>query len=137
MSMTARRKARILACQAIYQWQMTNDDLQQIYKQFVEDNFGKNYDEDYFSAVFFGVCKQSEKLDHLFKPFLINKVIDELTVIELSLLRIGAYEILERPDIPANVVITEAVRISKKFGATDSYKFINAVLDKLAIESSA
>ena len=68
---------------------------------------------------------------------MLDKVIDELTVIELSLLRIGAYEILERPDIPTNVVITEAVRISKKFGATDSYKFINAVLDKLAIESSA
>lgn len=132
MSLAARRKARLLVCQAIYQWQVTQDDTQQIYNQFVEDNYGKNYEEDYFSGIFFGVIKTQDKLDELFIPYLQDKSLVELTNIELALLRIATYELTQRPDIPINVVLVEAVRLAKKFGATDSYKFVNAVLDKLA-----
>lgn len=131
MSMSARRKARVLACQAIYQWQMTQDDLQTIYQQFIESNAEKQYDEDYFSKVFFGVCKQCMSLDSLLEPELIDKKLSELTQVELSLLRIGAFELLNSHDVPVNVVIAETVRISKKFGSTDGYKFVNAVLDKV------
>lgn len=131
MSMSARRKARVLACQAVYQWQMTQEDLQQIYQQFIEDNASKEYDEDYFSVVFFGVCKQQEALDCIIEPELIDKKLIELTQIELALLRIGAFELLNSHDVPVNVVLTETVRISKKFGSTDGYKFVNAVLDKV------
>ena len=132
MSLAARRKARILVCQAIYQWQVTRDDVEQIYNQFIEDNYGKNYEEDYFSGVFLGVIKTKSELDKLFAPYLQDKTLVELTTIELALLRIATYELTQRPDIPVNVVLVEAVRLAKKFGATDSYKFINAVLDKLA-----
>ena len=132
MSMAARRKARILLCQALYQWQMTQDDPALIKHQFIQNNMGKNFEEKYFSNSFLAITHQVGRLDSLLSPLLIDNTIDELTAVELAVLRIGAYEITQQVDIPISVSITEAVRLSKRFGATDGYKFVNAVLDRVA-----
>lgn len=132
MSMAARRKARILLCQALYQWQITQDDPSRIKQQFIENNMGKNFEESYFANSFLTITEQVARLDALLSPLLIDNTIDELTAVELAVLRIGAYEITQQLDIPISVSITEAVRLSKRFGATDGYKFVNAVLDRVA-----
>jgi transcription antitermination protein NusB len=137
MSMAARRKARILICQALYQWQITKDDETLIQKQFLEENVGKNYEESYFSQVFLNIVSQAEKIDSLLMPFLVDRILAELTPIELAVLRIGTYEMINQADIPFAVSITEAIRLSKRFGATDGYKFVNAVLDKVAVHLQA
>jgi len=62
---------------------------------------------------------------------------DDLGAVELALLRIGSYELAERVDIPYKVVINEAVNLAKKFGATDSFKYINGLLDKVARQTRA
>ena len=65
------------------------------------------------------------------KPHL-NRDFQELTPIERNILLIGAYELIDRIDIPFKVVISEAVSLCKKFGTTDGHKFVNGVLDRLA-----
>lgn len=132
MSLSARRKARSLACQAVYQWHMTQDLPRNIYEQFIEANHSKVYDEDYFSCLFNGVIELHAELDERLAPLMHDRSFNDLTVVEWSLLRIGAFELMKQPDVPAAVVMSEAIRLSKLFGATDGYRFVNAVLDRLA-----
>ncbi|MBR9795701.1 MAG: transcription antitermination factor NusB, partial [Gammaproteobacteria bacterium] len=86
---------------------------------------------DYFSAVLKGVVGDVEALEALFTPALDRKL-DELDPIERNLLRLGTFELRDRIDVPYKVVINEAVALAKKFGATDSHRYINGVLDKIA-----
>ena len=72
-----------------------------------------------------------DTLEDLLTP-LLDRKLDDLDPIELSLLRLGMFELVERIDVPYKVVINEAVALAKKFGATDSHKYINGVLDKAA-----
>jgi N utilization substance protein B len=126
-----RHKARHYALQALYQWQITRDPINQIEAQFRTQFDFNNTDLEYFQAMFHGVPARLGELEALFTP-LLDRALDDLTPIERNLLRMGAWELKERIDVPYRVVINEAVGLAKKFGATDSHKYINGVLDKLA-----
>lgn len=128
----ARRKARHYGMQALYQWQMTKNSLKEIESQFLTDyDFGK-VDTAYFHELVFEVPACVSELEDAFEPFLLGRLVAELDPIELALLRLGSYELLKRIDIPYKVAINESVALAKKFGASESHKYINAVLDKLA-----
>ena len=77
--------------------------------------------------------KKVDDLDRALVP-LLDRPIEELDPIEHTLLRMGMYELGSRIDVPFKVVINEAVALAKKFGATDSHKYVNGVLDKAARE---
>lgn len=132
-----RHQARHYALQALYQWQMTGQSPAEIEVQFLADNDFSKTDTDYFLTLLRQVPVQAEVLDARYAPYLSDRGLDELGVVERSALRIGAWELLERLDIPWRVAINEAVSLAKKFGATDSHKFVNAVLDRLAHEARA
>ena len=126
-----RRKARHFGLQALYQWYVTGADHLRIEKEFRKDNDFSHTDTDFFQAILRGVVHDSEALDALFEPSL-DRDLDDLDPIEHSLLRMGAYELRDRLDVPYKVVINEAVSLAKKFGASESHKYINGVLDKLS-----
>lgn len=128
----ARRKARHYAMQALYQWYMTEYPLAEIEAQFRTDYDFSSVDRDYFHDLVHQVPACLNDIESAFSPFLVERELAELDPIELALLRIGSYELLKRIDIPYKVVINEAVSLAKKFGAADSHKYINGVLDKLA-----
>jgi N utilization substance protein B len=130
-SPAARHKARYYALQALYQWEMTGDDLNYIERQFRADHDFSRVDLTFFHDLFHQIPKHLTAIEAAFSPYL-DREITELTPIERSLLRLGSYELLKRADIPHKVSINEVVNLAKKFGAEDSYKYINAVLDKLA-----
>jgi N utilization substance protein B len=88
-------------------------------------------DLEYFQALLHGVPACVDELDATFQP-LLDRKLEELDPIEHTLLRMGTFELRERLDVPYKVVINEAVALAKKFGATDSHKYINGVLDKAA-----
>lgn len=125
-----RRKARSLLLQALYQWQLSNSPLAEIEAQFREDNTAK-VDWDFFHQVFTGVVTRADEIDELVSPYLDRKLTD-LNPVELALLRMGCFELSERLDVPYKVVINECINLAKKFGAAESYKYINGVLDKAA-----
>jgi transcription antitermination protein NusB len=131
MKLYARKKARSLVLQAIYQWQLNNDPVSYIEAQFVAKANPKKIDLDYFSEVLRGVISGSAELDAQMQPFLDRKVKD-LNPVELAVMRVAIFELLHRPDIPFKVVINEALELAKNFGSTDGHKYVNGILDQVA-----
>ena len=126
-----RRKARHYALQALYQWHMAGATTTDIEAEFRTDYDFSVVDLEYFQALIHGVPPLVEELDSLLEP-LLDRELRELDPIERSLLRMGGFELRDRIDVPYRVVINESVALAKKFGAAESYKYINGVLDKLA-----
>ena len=116
--------------QALYQWFMTSNEPYQIAAQFREANSSK-VDWDYFDEVFLAIPASQKSIEDQLGS-VIDREIDALDFIEKALLYIGLFELTNLPDIPYRVVINECVELAKTFGASDSHKYVNGVLDKLA-----
>jgi len=132
-----RRMARHYAMQALYQWQMAGASLNVIEAEFRVDNDMSNVDVEYFHGLLHGVPEHLSDLEELFAPFLVERSLQELDPVTQALLRLATYEFKFRMDVPYKVIINEAVSLAKKFGAEDSHKFINGVLDKTAAVARA
>lgn len=129
----ARHKARELALQALYQWQMSGYDASNVEARFRANNHLGKADPAYFHDLYVGVTREPSRWDGLLSPH-VERPIKEIDFIALSVLRMAAFELAERIDVPYKVVINEAVDLAKRFGASDAHKFVNASLDKLAVE---
>ena len=98
---------------------------------FRTDNDMSQTDTNLFSEILRGVVSKSTERDEAFSPFL-DRALDDLDPIERAVLRIGSFELIHRIEVPYRVVINESVELAKIFGATDSHKYVNGILDKLA-----
>lgn len=127
-----RRRARECAVQAIYSWQVSRNDLADVETSFIAEQDMKGVDAKYFRELLNGVVKNTADLDEKMVPYLTERSVEELGQIELAILRIAIYELMKRQDVPYKVVINEAIDLTKTFGAADSHKFVNGVLDKIA-----
>jgi N utilization substance protein B len=127
----SRRRARRLLLQALYQWQMSGADEAEIERQFREDPNFERVDADFFHEVLRGVVGSCAALDECLAPLLDRKVM-ELDRVELALLRMGVYELCHRHDVPFKVAIDEAVGLARVFGAEQSHRYVNGVLDAVA-----
>lgn len=119
--------------QALYQWHMSGSNLTQIETEFRADYDMRKVDVLYFSELLHRIPARLGEVDAHYRPFL-DREQKDIDPIELALLRIGSYELMARIDVPYKVVINEAVSLAKKFGAEDSHKYINGVLDRVAGE---
>lgn len=129
MKVSARRKARELALQGIYSWQMSKNDIAQVELALATSNNMQQVDMVYFQAILRGVAQNASRFDDAIKPYL-GRLPEELDPIEKAILRVATYELVERVDVPYRVIINEAIELAKVFGAEDSHKFINGALDK-------
>jgi transcription antitermination protein NusB len=127
-----RSKARHYAMQALYQWHMTKNSLNTIEAELYADNDMEKVDKDYFRELVHQVPANLAVVETDFLPFVNDISLAQMDPITVALMRMSVYEMRFRLDVPYKVVINEALRLAKKFGATDSYKFINGVLDKVA-----
>jgi N utilization substance protein B len=141
----ARRNARLFAVQAIYSWQLTKDNVADIELHFLsgepfeEEAFqaeapvlaAPHTDVEYFRDLLAGVVLNHQELDSKMRPYL-SRPLQDLDQMELALLRLAVYEMTKREDVPYKVVINECIELAKVFGAEDSHKFVNGVLDKAA-----
>lgn len=126
-----RRKARHYGLQALYQWHMAGASVTDIEAEFRADYDFSHVDLEYFQALLHDIPASVDELDSAMEP-LLDRKLDDLGPVERTLLRMGMYELTRRIDVPYKVVINEEVALAKKFGATDSHKYINGVLDKAA-----
>ncbi len=126
-----RSKAREFAVQAVYQWQMSGNELADILHQFAEDKKPKTYEADYFQDLLRGVVTNLSELDEMLAP-LVDREVEKIDPVERAILRLGAYELQHHMEIPYRVVINEAVEMAKLFGAEQGHKYVNGVIDKLA-----
>jgi len=129
----SRKSAREFALQGLYAWLVGGADVTLIAANLAEDEQFKRADEAYFRTLLYGVLKEEDLLGSHIARFT-DRTLNELSPVERSILLIGAYELLNCPDVPMRVVINESVELAKSFGGTDGHKYINGVLDKLAQE---
>ncbi|MDH3977787.1 MAG: transcription antitermination factor NusB [Gammaproteobacteria bacterium] len=129
MSSGSRHGARRLLLQALYQQQLAGNDVAELLEQFAGREEFAGIDQDYFRDVLGDVLSRMAELDAIVDEFL-DRPVSQLDPVERALLWIGAAELSAQADVPANVIINEAVELAKEFGAQDSFRYINAVLDK-------
>ena len=123
MKPAARRRARECAVQALYSWQLSHNDIADVEYQFLAEQDVKDVDVLYFRELLSGVATNSAYL---------SRQLEELGQVEKAVLRIALFELSKRDDVPYKVAINEAIELAKTFGAEDSHKFVNGVLDKAA-----
>jgi len=134
--LTLRKKARELVLQALYQQALSQDLATDIQAQFLTDNDTAKFDVEYFNEIFLGVMAEQSVIDHAITAH-ISRPFEQINPVECAILRLSTFELLHRLDIPYRVVINEALELAKSYGATDSFKFVNGVLDKIAREHRA
>lgn len=128
-----RRRARRRALQALYQWQIKGQEetAETLIAQFLQHQDFADVDQAYFEALIRGVLDSSGDSDPRLEAFM-DRRMSEVDQMERGILRLAAFELLERPDVPYRVVLDEAVELSHRFGAEQGHTFINGVLDKAA-----
>lgn len=126
-----KRRARKIALQALYQWLMSDTELCEIEAQFRVANNMEKIDTEYFCKLLHGVPAHLAELEDALTPFL-DRPIQGLNPIELTVLRIGAFELFNCLEIPYRVVLDESVSLTKEFGSQDGYRYVNGVLNNLA-----
>jgi N utilization substance protein B len=135
-SAAARRLARELVLQGLYQKQLSGNDTESIRRQLLESEAYPDADQYYFHDLWDGTLRDRESLAAALTP-LLDRAASALSPIERSIMTIAAWELGHRFDIPYRVVINEAVDIARMYGGTDGYKYVNAILDKLAAQLRA
>jgi N utilization substance protein B len=127
----ARSLSRRLVLQALYQWQMTGQSFPELCNQYTSDEGYAEVDPEFFQQLLQGVVEDSAALDAMIGEWL-DRPVAQLDPVEHAVLLIGVEELRAHVEVPYKVVLNECVELTKKFGATDGHKFINAVLDRAA-----
>ncbi len=128
-----RSRARRRALQAIYAWQISGGNAKQVIAQFAHEQAHEVADLSYFENLVEGVLANRDELDEALVAY-IDRSVEEVDAIERAVLRLAAYELLYRQDVPYRVVINEAIETAKRFGSEHGHTYVNGVLDRAALE---
>jgi len=129
--MSTRRQARECSLQMLYtvdSCEMSCDAVCEAFSEHFPQ--GEAY-KDFAVKLFYGVCEKKNEIDSLIEQNAQNWEIERMAAVDRNIIRLAAYEIIAMPETPINVIIDEAVEISKKYSTKDSGKFVNGILDKL------
>ncbi len=133
IDLAARSRARRRALQALYAWQLSGSGIDAVIQQFQHEQDMEVADLDYFEDLLHGVERNLAAIDESLKPY-VDREIEQIDPIERAALRMAAYELKYRPDVPYRVIINEAIEVTKRFGADHGHSYVNGVLDKLAAQ---
>ncbi|MFD0966427.1 transcription antitermination factor NusB [Seminibacterium arietis] len=126
-----RRRARECAVQALYSWYISQNSIDIIELNFVTEQEMKGVDLPYFRTLLRHTVQYIDDIENILSPYL-DRDMNELDPIERAILCLASYELKFQLDVPYKVVINEAIEVAKVFGAEESHKYINGVLDKIA-----
>jgi N utilization substance protein B len=132
ISFTGRRRARRYALQALYAWILNQNPLHEVEAYTLSTHQMGALDVVYFQTLLQGVASQISGLDLMIEPHLSTRKLEDLDLIERTILRMAVYELKEQKEVPYRVVINEAVELAKIFASPESHKFVNGVIDKVA-----
>jgi len=131
IDLAARSRARRRATQALYAWQVGGNSMKGVIDEFRHEQDMEIADLDYFEDLLRGVDRYCAELDTALLPFL-DREPGQVDPIERAVLRLAAYELQHRPDVPYRVILNEAIEVTKRFGAEHGHTYVNGVLDKAA-----
>jgi N utilization substance protein B len=127
-----RRRAREIALQALYAWQLGGGDAAEALEQARGLEGYERADAALVEALVRGSIERAEALDALIAPHLIERRLSELSPVERAILRIATLELAEQPATPVKVVLNEAIDLGKDFGGAQGHRFVNGVLERVA-----
>src|SRR5438552_13568407 len=136
MKTNPRRRARELVLQGLYERQLGGAAAEQIAADLRDSAGHQRADQPYFGELWSGIARDYEGLIARVAPYLDRKA-TALSPVERAIIVIGAWELVNRLDIPYRVVINEAVELAKAYGGTAGHKFVNGVLDNVATDVRA
>lgn len=123
-----RHLSRMVAMQAIYEWNFRQDaDLDELVERSISE-FSNDVDSKYIRDLISGVTKNSKTIDKEIETCAPEWPIEQISHVDKSILEIAIFELTHSDDIPPKVAINEAVELAKQFGSSNSSKFINGVL---------
>ena len=128
-----RARARRRALQAVYAWQISGGLVEQVIAQFAHEQAHEIADLEYFDDLVRGLVKHRASLDEALVGYL-DRPVEEVDPIERAVLRLSAYELIHRLDVPYRVVLNEAIEIAKRFGSEHGHTYVNGVLDRAAAD---
>ena len=131
IDLAARSRSRRRATQALYAWQMSGNSMDSVIDEFRHEQDMEIADLVYFEDLLRGVARYCAELDAGLAPFL-DREAKQVDPIERAVLRLAAYELQHRPDVPYRVVLNEAIEVTKRFGAEQGHTYVNGVLDTAA-----
>ena len=126
-----RRRARECAVQALYSWAVSQNSSEIVELNFMTEQDMKGVNTPYFRKLFRQTVENVDAVERTMQGYL-DRGLEELDPIEKAILRLAVYELQFEADVPYKVVINEAIEVAKVFGADESHKYINGVLDKIA-----
>ena len=130
----ARRASRETALKVLYAWDISSVEPMELINSLTEDEeFNVSEPDEFFGQLVNGVLENQAQLDEIISNHAAEWDFDRISVVERNILRIALYEILFIEENPFAVVVDEAITIAKIYGAENSYRFINGVLDKIKI----
>lgn len=126
-----RRRARECAVQALYSWYVSQNPIEEVELAFITEQDMQGVDMPYFRKLLRQTAENIEAVEATMTPYL-DRSLEELDPIERAILRLAVYELKFELDVPYKVAINEAIEVAKVFGADDSHRYVNGVLDKVA-----
>jgi N utilization substance protein B len=129
VSASARHRARELLVQALYQQQLAGHSAADLVSQFAEQAGFAQADGEYFQTLLHGILADTNMLDEIIAAHAARDL-KQLDPVGRAILWLACYELIRCPGVPTRVVLDEAIELAKTYGATDSYRFVNALLDK-------
>ncbi|MER2512531.1 MAG: transcription antitermination factor NusB [Nitrosomonas ureae] len=128
-----RRIAREFVLQGIYQWRTAGGTTSFIEQQLRESGKFRHVDEKHFTHVLQGALQQVDALEKIIRPCL-DRSLDELSPVEFAILLLSTFELIHHPEIPYRAILNEAIELARTYGGSDGHKYVNGVLDKLAVQ---
>ncbi|WP_256250755.1 transcription antitermination factor NusB [Nitrosomonas sp. Nm51] len=128
-----RRIAREFVLQGIYQWRLAGGSAGSIEEQLRQAGEFIRADELFFTNLFKGVMCDINNLEKTIQPFL-DRSLTELSPVEYAILLLSTYELIHFLEVPYRAIINEAIELARTYGGSDGYKYVNGVLDKLAVK---
>jgi transcription antitermination protein NusB len=129
----ARHLAREQLVKALYQWQIAGHTVHELKTQFSTAQDFERCDREYFEELLATVVADVAALDAFISRYAVRSI-EQLDAVGRAVLLIGLAELKHRPHVPTKVIINEGIELTKRYGVTDSHKFVNAVLDKASRE---
>jgi N utilization substance protein B len=133
---SSRRRSREFALQGLYQWQLAGTDPETIAQQLSDAEGFNKIDAEYFQLLLAGAVAGAAEMEQLIAP-LLDRAYKSLSPVERGILLLAGFEFGKCPEVPYRVVINEAIELAKSFGGTDGHKYVNGVLDKMAVQLRA
>ena len=133
---SSRRRSREFALQGLYQWQLAGTDPETIAQQLSDAEGFNKIDAEYFQLLLTGAVAGAVEMEQRIAP-LLDRAYKSLSPVERGILLLAGFEFEKCPEVPYRVVINEAIELAKSFGGTDGHKYVNGVLDKMAMQLRA